>query len=52
MPALFAQIAEIVTNSVDRAAAAMTQYGKDVIAEKELADRSQEVDEVAELLNF
>lgn len=52
LPRLFAEIAEIVTNSVERAAAAMTNFGKEAIAEKESEDRSKEIGEIAELLNF
>jgi FlaA1/EpsC-like NDP-sugar epimerase len=52
LPKIFAEIAQIVTESVDRAAMAISEFKKDVVVERENSDRSQEMSEVATLLNF
>lgn len=52
LPRLFAEIAEIATNAVEKAAMAASNLGKEAVAEKESEDRSKEIGEIAELLNF
>ncbi len=52
LPRLFSEIAEIVTNSVDKAVAIATTLGKEAVADRESEDRSKEIGDIAELLNF
>lgn len=48
----FMKIAEIVTNSVDRAAQDVAEIRKAETEEGERAERTKEIEEVSEILNF
>lgn len=48
----FAKIAEIVTNSVDRAAQDVAEIHKEAIQDEERSERTREIEEVSEILNF
>lgn len=49
---MFVRIADIVTQSVDRAAEQISELKKLALFEEEREDRTREVKEVSELLNF
>ncbi len=48
----FMKIAEIVTNSVDRAAQEVAEIRKAETEESERTERTKEIEEVSEILNF
>lgn len=48
----FVKIAEIVTNSVDKAAQDVAEIRKEAIQDEEHAERTKEIEEVSEILNF
>lgn len=52
LPGMFVKIADIVTNSVDRAAEEISGIRKLALFEEETNERTKEIEEVSEILNF
>lgn len=48
----FLKIADIVTRSVDEAAAEIVELRKIAASEEEFSERSKEIEEVSKILNF
>lgn len=52
LPGLFVKIADVVTRSVDKAAEEISEIRKLALVEEEKEDRTKEIEEVSEILNF